>query len=522
MCCAPFLPVYCRLHASREKRLVLSSRKLCSTQTVTTMSSCSFDLFYSASPDELGPLEALADDLNQLALVSPCPNDAAHVAMVATPDAVPVEPDALTTAATRNATADPASAAPSTKAASKCTQAERMLPCETQHLHDLSECKWSTTSEQLAERPLTRAGPRLRRHKADDGAGAAAAGVDPACAAAQGKEAAAPMDAAANRSLHPRDAFTDDQQKEILLKAFDREEHPSDQQTRELCEQLDMTTRQVQVWFQNRRARLKHELDKKTGETAEAADLGVRTPTAAMPTAVTPAAATRTLAQAPTLEQSTEQSREAAAEPTGRRPSVRCQRSTPEPSHEAEAEPTDAISAVLNIAPPKRLRPTADPAATRKSARTNGAATAPKPASKPLPKATAPDTEPEPLPIPTIGLAPWAPGLIPAGDSKFAAAVAASKAAGASEATANALAAVAAAAAAAASALKVAEETELDGTRHAGDGPADAAAAADAAASAAAHASADAAAAKTRLHSTSGQPDGTAVPPRKAVAAFPQ
>ena len=66
------------------------------------------------------------------------------------------------------------------------------------------------------------------------------------------------------------------------------------------------------------------------------------------------------------------------------------------------------------------------------------------------------------------------------------------------------------------------EETEADGTRHAGDGPADAAAAADAAASAAAHASADAAAAKTRLHSTSGQPDGTAVPPRKAVAAFPQ
>ena len=47
------------------------------------------------------------------------------------------------------------------------------------------------------------------------------------------------------------------------------------------------------------------------------------------------------------------------------------------------------------------------------------------------------------------------------------------------------------------------EETEADGTRHAGDGPADAAA--DAAASDAAHASADAAAAKTRLQIEKGK-----------------
>ena len=78
-----------------------------------------------------------------------------------------------------------------------------------------------------------------------------------------------------------------------------------------------------------------------------------------------------------------------------------------------------------------------------------------------LPKAAAPDKETEPLPIPTIGLSPWAPSLIPAGDSKFAAAVAAAKAAGANEATATAIAAVAAAAAAAAAALKVAEERRL-------------------------------------------------------------
>ena len=232
------------------------------------MSGNNFDLFYSASPDVLGPLEALADDLNQPALVcSPCSNDAAHVAMVASPDALPVRADALTTAATRNAeptaTADPASAASSTKAASKCTQEEMMLPCET----------------------------RLKHTK------------------------------------------------------------------------------------------IKHDPDKKTGETAEAADLGVRTPMAATPTAATPAAAmpaaaTSTLAQVlPTLEQSTE------------------------PSHKAATEPTDAI-----IAPSERLRPTADPAATRKSARTNGAVTAPKPASQPLPKAAAPDKEPEPLPTPTIGL----------------------------------------------------------------------------------------------------------------------
>jgi len=494
------------------------------------MSGSNFDLFYSASPDVHGPLEALADDLNQLALVSPCSNDAAHVAMVASPDAVPVRPDALTTAATRNAeptaTADPASAASSTKAASKCTQEEMMLPCETQLLHDLSECKLSTTSEQLAERPLTRAGPRLRRHKADDGADAVAAGVDPACAAAQGKEAAAPMDAAANRSLHPRDAFTDDQQKEILLKAFDQEAYPSDQQTRELSEQLDMTTRQVQVWFQNRRVRLKHtkithEPDKKTGETAEAADHGVRTPTAA-----TPAAATRTLAQVPTLEQSTEESHEAAAEPTGRRPSLRCQRSTPEPSHEAAAQPTDAISAVLKIAPPKRLRPTADPAATRKSARTNGAATAPKPASKPLPKAAAPDKEPEPLPTPTIGLAPWAPGLIPAGDSKFAAAVAAIKAAGANEAIANVLAATAATAAAAA--LKVAEERAAARERAAAsaagrmtlDAKTAAAATAAATASAAAAAEQAAEAAASMFPNSSGT--GAAAAPEKDPAPAPK
>jgi GNAT superfamily N-acetyltransferase len=502
------------------------------------MSGSNFDLFSSATPDVLDPLEALADDLNQLALVSPCSNDAAHVAMVASPDTVPVRPDALTTAATRNAeptaTADPASAASSTKAASKCTQEEMMLPCETLLLHDLSECKLSTTSEQLAERPLTRAGPRLRRHKADDGAGAVVAGVDPACAATQGKEAAAPMDAAANRSLHPRDAFTDDQQKEILLKAFDREAYPSDQQTRELSEQLDMTTRQVQVWFQNRRARLKHtkikhEPDKKTGETAEAADHGVRTPTAATPTAATPAAATRTLAQVPTLDQSTEQSHEAAAEPTGRRPSLRCQRSTPEPSHEAAAEPTDAISAVLKIAPPKRLRPTADPAATRKSARTNGDTTAPKHASQPLPKAAAPDKEPEPLPTPTIGLAPWAPGLIPAGDSKFAAAVAAIKAAGANEAIANVLAAAAATAAAAA--LKVAEERAAARERAAAtaagrmtpDAKTAAAATAAATASAAAAAEQAAEAAASMFPNSSGTVTGTgaAAAPEKDPAPKP-
>ena len=63
-----------------------------------------------------------------------------------------------------------------------------------------------------------------------------------------------PDSAATKPERNPRTVITA-AQKESLCKAFARDALPSNEQTHELSELLGMTMRQVQVWFQNRRAR---------------------------------------------------------------------------------------------------------------------------------------------------------------------------------------------------------------------------------------------------------------------------
>ena len=63
-----------------------------------------------------------------------------------------------------------------------------------------------------------------------------------------------PSSAAKVRRTNPRDAFTADQ-KLILCEVFAHTARPSDEQMQELSEQLGLTARQVQIWFQNRRTR---------------------------------------------------------------------------------------------------------------------------------------------------------------------------------------------------------------------------------------------------------------------------
>ena len=63
-----------------------------------------------------------------------------------------------------------------------------------------------------------------------------------------------PDSAATKSGRNPRTVITA-AQKESLCKAFARDALPSNEHTHELSELLGMTMRQVQVWFQNRRAR---------------------------------------------------------------------------------------------------------------------------------------------------------------------------------------------------------------------------------------------------------------------------
>ena len=70
---------------------------------------------------------------------------------------------------------------------------------------------------------------------------------------------------------NPRDAFTADQKKN-LCEFFAHSARPTDKQAQELSEQLGLTTRQVQVWFQNRRARFSDEVARGTAGRSSFSD----------------------------------------------------------------------------------------------------------------------------------------------------------------------------------------------------------------------------------------------------------